>query len=284
MTLAATEHLKFAARAHRCAHVHLDRYVVTAYDTTVAVFDTTTNTSRAFSLGSLALKSMGPQNVFTWDDRLFLVAASAPNQSSGPYSLVEILLADGTADVYSTGLQYANFEKHAAAYLVGDRLWICSSGSIGHVYLPTMVGTQSRHTGTTVGFVANGTAFDGVYRWTASTGAALANGPSVGFPNTNVSVAVTVGTVAHWNSYGSETISRWDTAADTSISSVNSATLGPMHLAADGLLWSANATAVRAFNPATLAIRTDTFPTSRSERVAAVRVGSKIWAPSGYPI
>lgn len=277
MAVSATEYLEFAARSHTCVHVHLNRYVVTAYGYLVAVFDTVSKTSRAFDMTPLGITTVGRGNVFSWSGRLFVVGTA-----SNVWYLVEIDLGSGAASV-SSSLANAG-GTNAMATVVGDLVWISGNARSGWIDLSTMAaGTLVAAAQT---FVAGNVVYreSSTSRWNASTGAALAAGSGTAPGASDYTRPVTVSGVVHYTTSSLPgTILRWDTSTETSLSSVANGCYGAMTLASDGLLWSTDAVGIRAYNPATVGTRTDTWPTSRSERVGIVEVDGKMWAPSGYP-
>ena len=274
MAVSATEYLQFATRGHGCAFAYADRYVVTANGARVSVFDTVTHSSRAFDLSLVSMQTAGAGNIFSWSGRLFVVGYGAGSL----WYLIELHLSDGAADVFATGVAHGG-SVSVVATVVGNLLWLSGPSHLAYMNLSTMTAGTTVSTGS--GFVAGSTAYLGTARWNATTGAALPTGSGTA-PSAGAQNLVKVGNVVHRNV--SNSILRWDTGTEADLSTIASASLGNLHLHTDGWLWSVAASNIRAFNPVSLAIRNETFPTTRAERVACVTVGGDLWAPSGYPI
>lgn len=278
MAMVDTEYLAYAVRGHLGAHVHANRYIVTALSSDVAVFDTVSKTSRAFNISPLMTGSAGVGPCFSWDGRLFIVGSI---RATNNWGILELHLSSGEADLHPVGISHVNTNGRACqTVVVGNKLWICGTSRTGVVDLPTMTSGSST---TGSGFVAGNTVYVGTTRRDAATGAALTSG-STAAPNWGNTRVEVVGGVAYATIGTNTTIARWDLATETSLTSVTSASYGQLYKASDGNLWSATTAGVRAYNPVTGTLRQESFTTGRQERVAVVEVANAMWAPSGYPI
>lgn len=271
MPVPVTEYLEYAVRATTLAwasvHAHLDRYVVSTYMQNVSVFDTVSLTSRAFYLPVYGATS-GPGAIVSHGSRLLIVHHM---------EVQELNLSDGTVDIFPTGSSGST--SGGVAKVVGNRLWFSSSNKSWHMDLTTMGTTTS--IGGVPCLVADGVVYMNAYRYDASTGALISSSepPVTGIPASKYEV---IGGVVHYASSG--TIFRTVPASASSLPSVPSAAAGELHLGSDGLLWSANNTTIRAYNPASGAVRSESWPTTRTERIGIVEAGGKMWAPSGQPL
>ena len=286
MAIVDTEYSEYAPRRPYVTPVVVqNRYLCFASSPTtgdvplVSVFDTTTHTSRAFTMPGVTV--FYDQHLFEWNDKLWVAGSG-----SGNFLLADLDLSTGTFGSTFLGA----YASPSYVKRVGTKLWFTQQRDsspyymvFGYVDLTTYTVTRISTTLNpdnyrTVFHYHNGVIYFRDLRCNAATGAVLTSGNNTPMLQGDIDA----NGVLWYNSSGS--LASWDLPGDTThMTPVASGAIGVPCIGPDGLIYTVNNTTLRAINPTDSTVRDETLTNSRAERTRLVVFGGKLWTPSGYP-
>lgn len=292
MALADVEYLEYAPRQASGVLVVSNRYIVTRGTTNrgVSVFDTTTHTSRAFEAFGDTFYSAGDA-LFSYDGDVWFINGIATSSYRARPVFTRLDLSSGDGTQYApTGWEYPNgWAFDLTCFVAGDLVWTVERGFdyeyMGYWDMTSMTWTrvQANAWPTLVNGKIYASGSKKVYN--ASTGAALSD-RSANFPfnSSQAPRGFVDSSNILWYANGSD-LASWDASTDSAYRSpIASGARGWPTLGPDGLVYSVNSAGVTVADRVSGAIRTESFTTSRGERLRVVVVGGKLWTPHGYPL
>lgn len=308
MGITAVEHAQVAPRNPVAGCVVDDRYIVTmAYNssssggtgfTDYAVFDAVTETSSMFSfpVRNIYSDSMVAANGYAWaigkDYNTNTCNLARVNPTTGGYTIFAVasgMRANAAWIAYANGyFMFGCLNTYDAPHDAWTDYWmnattmtVLSTTQPGGGYAFNN-GTRYKASGQGYGNVlikkrgsSSGGSINPSHKMVANTGV-VTDVTGTSFPGSGVMTGATLisgGTV-------------WDTTTETVTRTIPGGVSGALNQAigTDGLVYTVSDTTVIAVDIVTGATRTETFPTSRTERTLVFSVNGKLWSPSGYPL